>query len=87
MRMAMGTLRGHAHLLEQGRYPASVFLPPANHGASHQALGDDVAHQHARIHRRNRILKDDLHFRTPSAHLCAFEGGQFLAFEENLSAG
>ena len=51
-----------------------------------QRLADDVAHGHARVQRRVRVLEDDLHLAPHVAHLAAVERRDVAAVEEDLPA-
>ena len=52
-----------------------------------QGFADDVAHAHAGVHGRKRILEDELHASAHGAQLAAVHLGQVLAFEEDASFG
>ena len=52
-----------------------------------QRFADDVAHAHARVHRRERILEDELHAPAHGAQLLAVHRGQVLAFEQDAALG
>lgn len=49
-------------------------------------LGNDVAHLHARVHRRIRVLEHHLHLATQRATLMlTLEGGEIDPLEEDLA--
>ena len=52
-----------------------------------QRFADDVAHAHARVHRRERILEDELHAPAHGAQRVAVHRGQVLAFEQDAALG
>jgi hypothetical protein len=48
-----------------------------------QPLGDDVAHRHARVQRRVRVLEDDLHVAAQRLQLVAAQVEDILAVEKD----
>src|SRR5437867_3365176 len=50
-----------------------------------QRLGHDLAHRHARVQRRVRILEDDLQLASYVAHLATTEPRDVLAVEDDLA--
>src|SRR5207302_9102350 len=60
MRVAFGEVTGDADDIEE-LADARKPLGAAAKAVNVERLGDEVAHRHARIERRRRVLKDDLH--------------------------
>jgi len=52
-----------------------------------ERLGDDRGHVHARIQRRVRILKNDLHVAPHPAHVAGAESEDILTFEFDAARG
>ena len=65
---------------------ALLALWPLIAAVDAQRLADDVAHGHARVERRVRILEDDLHLAAHVAHLPAVKRRDVAAVEDDLPA-
>ena len=81
MRIFVTVVTAQANLIEQFNHACNALHACLANAERTHALGDDVANAHARVERRERILKHDLGGSARAAQCLAFECGQFLPFK------
>ena len=85
VRVAVNLIRQQAHFGHNGFYPRLDvgFFERGVMGL--QRLGDDVAHGHAGVERRQRVLENHLDVFALQAHGLAAQAQQFAAFKHNAA--
>src|SRR5207247_1899973 len=83
VRVAVGEVRVETHHAQELLHPLGLLLA-LGEVMDLDWFADDVAHGHARIQRRVRILEDHLHTASHLAHLLAAELGELHAVEHDL---
>ena len=86
MRIAPAVVGTEADFLEQLR-DAAAPLAAVHSAVDDQRLGDDRADGHARVQRRVRVLKDDLHVPPHPPHVAGVKLQDVGAFELDASRG
>src|SRR5215213_9931100 len=86
VRVAIHIVRVEADFPEQfGDALASLFL--ISYSVNNQWFRDDIAHAHARIERRVRVLKDNLHLLAQFSQLAASHCQHIAVIEDDFARG
>src|SRR5207244_12379624 len=69
VRIAVHRFGAHSHLVEELLDHSLFFAARRRELVNANRLADDLAHRHARVQARVRILKDDLHLPAERTHV------------------
>jgi hypothetical protein len=86
VREAVRVLRAQAHRAQELLHTALSLAPPVE-AVDAQRLPDDLAHGHARVEGRVRVLEHDLDVAPNGPHLPAPEAADVLPVEDDLALG
>ena len=80
-------IRRHPDVVQQPLNAFDALLAIVANALGNHAFGDYVGYQHARVHRRIRVLKDELDIRAPAPQPLTAEFGKLITFETNAAGG